>query len=635
MKNQSGKLVRASRIAEIARKVGGVFVVATNDPKVLEATNASKVLSAYKYVGRQCEECSTTFATALVPGMLPHCICCGSSKTKNATIAAPRIAQDKDLAYFDCKTCTMSSILPKALAKSITKQHCVCCGVLAEMTTKAGVDATADSGDMPSADDLDLVDTDASAEDCVDDVSSLADAEDGDGDADDDMFASASADPESQSGPVTLNGNEDAPEAGGGSSDMDELIKRETPDDQDAREAQEGSADPESQSGPVTLNGKEKAPEAGGGSSDMDELIKREGPKDQTAREIQVGDAISPEQQSGPVTLNGDEDAPEASGGSSDAQELIKRPEAEDQDAREVQVGDATIDDEIAVDMLANTDEEDCKTIAFVGIGKNILMLANNAVVASLSPEDAGENASIMQTESFRTALSHTIDNKGLKKACALYGFKPVTASIPLKKIVDARVAKETASMKKAHDKALKEMADTFQQATDIAAAGFAQNYWRKRQNPLIAALVRELNAVNIRKPQTLVDNVMKGYAVAHMREVLAVARELAGKPRVALDSIAEAIDLGSYLPARPAKVTADADSEGDEPVGDETSGADEDVTDETSGNQDDSADDVESALDSPAEAVTAGSVNFKTNRSGNRSSEVANILGGDTVLFH
>ena len=661
MKNHSGKLVRASRLSEIARKSGGVYVVATTDKKVLESSNGSKILAGYKYIGRQCKECSTTFATPLAAGLVPHCICCGSAKTINVAAPKVRLAADKDLAYFQCSNCETSSIFPKIMLKASSVQHCIVCGTPSKML-KTTADPVGDAGgDMPAADDLDLVDTagdigdpdEAEGLDSIvsgEDEAPGADAsdplfdEDADANpfADDDDVETSSADPEGQSGPLTLKGEmQDAPEAGGGSSDVDEIIKRPKPKDQNAREVQKGGTmTPEDQAGPYTApDSMEDAPEASGGSSDIDEIIKRPEAEDQDAREIQVGEPIKPEDQAGPYTApDSMEDAPEAGGGSSDIDEAIKRPEAEDQDAREIQVGESTVDDpaseELSVDALDNTDEENCQTVAFVNIGDKVVLLADGIAVASLNPADAGENAQILQTEAFRTALGHTVETQGLKKACAAYGFKSVKIPVPIRKIVEAKVTEKTAKQSKQLAAKLDAVTANFQHALDISAAGFAKNYWRKTQDPLMAAWYKELSALGAKNPQKTVDRVFKAFAAAHMREVLALARELAEKPKEALNSIAEAIDLGSYLPmnTRPVKANVDDLGDGDEPVDEEDSDVENDGKDD--GMDDEGIDSEASAgLDVPATASTV--IFSKPAGSGKRQSAIASIIGDDTALFH
>ena len=107
----TAKLVKASRIAELAKKLGGVYVVATCDKGLLASDNASKTLAKYEYASYPCGKCSTAFASVKVPGMTPNCHCCGSSKVSaSKEVAKVHIHPDAELAYFECAGCGTGNI---------------------------------------------------------------------------------------------------------------------------------------------------------------------------------------------------------------------------------------------------------------------------------------------------------------------------------------------------------------------------------------------------------------------------------------------------------------------------------------------------------------------------------------------
>jgi hypothetical protein len=212
--------------------------------------------------------------------------------------------------------------------------------------------------------------------------------------------------------------------------------------------------------------------------------------------------------------------------------------------------------------------EPTAPAIAFVYLGSAMNIAVGNRIVATLTPELAGDNAELMHQKHFQLAVKHSIETLGLKEAMRAYNFQAATVKVRLApeiaKLVEAGVAEKSNQVTAGLDS----MAKDFGQAMDIAVAGWAQNFWRNRTSPVKAALVSELVAAGLKSgsAEKLVDRVFAAHGVADAREVLTIARELAAKPVEARNGLAEAVNLTKYLPFKKAEAaTEDMDDAGED----------------------------------------------------------------------
>lgn len=251
--------------------------------------------------------------------------------------------------------------------------------------------------------------------------------------------------------------------------------------------------------------------------------------------------------------------------------------------------------------------------IAFVYLGDTMNVAVGNRIVATLTPELAGDNAELMHQKHFQLAVKHSIETLGLKEALRTYNF--ATAKVKVKlgpeiaKLVEAGVAEKSNQVTASLDNAAKDV----QHSLDIAAAGWAQNFWRNRTSPVKAALLSELTAAGLKagSAERLVDRVFAAHGVADIREVLAIARELAAKPVEARNGLAEAVNLTKYLPT--VKAAADG-SDDDSDAGEDDEDDDNQVVATVAT--------AVSHVESDANQVTASP--YKT-------PELARLLGGTT----
>jgi hypothetical protein len=272
-----------------------------------------------------------------------------------------------------------------------------------------------------------------------------------------------------------------------------------------------------------------------------------------------------------------------------------------------------------SMDMMDTIDAKEALTFAY--LGEKVAILSGVKIVATLSKEDAGDNASMMQTSAFRDAVGHSITKMGLKEAAKHYGFKSVVVPVPVQAMIDKAVETKTAEKSAKVEAALNDAATQFQHSADIAAAGYAVNFWRNKHDPVKAALIQELSSLGIPNAQKVVDRVFEAHGVAQLREVIARARELSNMPVEALNGLAQAINLAKY---QPAVVKASKGEDDDEEEGSD----DEDQSDD---------DETESMVTTLATAeVEPSDDNQVTASFGSKpkSKELARILQGQPLSF-
>lgn len=511
-------LIKAARISAAAKKVGGVYVVATRNQQLPQEENASAQIAEYPLAEYSCKECATVFSAN--EGIAAHCVTCGShhvecSSTKKVTASKARQAThtDADLNHYACASCGTSNILHSAIIAAAGRGvHCVNCG---HENVFANVDdmPPLDSGD--TMDDLDLVDTSEGSDDVLDDLST------------------------------------DLP--------MDDTV----------------DIDPDIQA------------DAGG-------LGTNDGALGNEPEALPAEPTLMLDDTSVAPTVEYSEE-----------------------------------DDMMDVDMLALDDDTPVEQLSMVWL-KDSVAIANSKfhLLATLSAETAGSNADILQTQEFAASVSHTIATQGLIKACKHYGFKPVVARIPMKKVVDAKVEQALATKARELNNKITAVSADFAQATEIAAAGFAKNFWQNVQDPLKAAMVTELSALGVRNPLKLIDRVWALHSPKALAAIIEKAKELSKVSVTARNDLAAALDMVNY---KPTVLAAEDDDSEEEDDSDSESDSDEDDSEEEAT--------VESRLAMAATPVRPhvvhSSAQGTTDRNFNGKSTIASILQGRSGHFN
>lgn len=454
----------AAKLAEVARKTGGVFVFATRDANLPRGENASAEIAEYPFAEHTCKECATVFSAVTAKDLQNHCIACGSDKVEAKESSKINIPSDNELSYVPCQGCGTNQVFATAVGKEVAAHmHCTTCG---ETLHKATADAADGDGDGDEDDVLDLDDME------------MLDLDDDDDDVE--VAEKTSTDnPEAPAQPLAPG----APASG----DAPDSPRTDTPPNKDAT----GPSEPDS---------------TNASAEDEDEEDK-----------------------------DGEDEGEEA--------KVTAKAEC------------ATLD------MIDTVGKDDA--ISFAYMGKQVAMLSGTKIVATLDPEDAGDRKDVLQTQAFIQSVAHVISKEGVKAALEGFGFKTVKIEVPVKAMIDKAVAAATADDKQKVTSALDNVTAQFSQAVDIAAAGYAGNFWRGKQDPVKAALIAELSSLGIPNAQKVVDRVFAANGVAQMRDVIALARELSNKAPEALNALAQAIDLSKYQPTK--VKAADEDEDGDD----------------------------------------------------------------------
>ncbi len=283
---------------------------------------------------------------------------------------------------------------------------------------------------------------------------------------------------------------------------------------------------------------------------------------------------------------------------------------------------DSESDETFEVDLVDETEDLEVPTseLSFSYSGNRVSLLSGVKVIATLTPEHAGSNSDLLQTEAFRLSVGHAIEKAGLKKALAHFNFQPVKISVPVSKVIAQKVEARVQDQRKKVEAANAEYAAAFGQALDIAAAGFAANFWRDQKDPVKAALVTELQSLGIRSAAKIVNRVFAAHGVSQQRAVLEKARSLAGKPVDALNSLSDAIDMARYTPITAGKVQSSEDEQ--EPEDNDAESEDEDDTEEA-------------RFATVATPVAQNSSSPRTTESASpyRSPEIQRIFGGGSIF--
>jgi transcription elongation factor Elf1 len=290
-------------------------------------------------------------------------------------------------------------------------------------------------------------------------------------------------------------------------------------------------------------------------------------------------------------------------------------------DADEMPMNDYDPDEEIVeMDMMDEIDEDgEMPELSYVYLGESMSVALGTTIVATLHPVRAGDNAPILQTKNFQMAVSHAIEEMGLKKALLHYGFQGARVRFPLKKQLARLVESRVADRALAVTAKVEEVSAGFQQALDIAAAGYATNFWRGKHDPLKASFVTELTTMGVKHAERVVNRVFAAHGVEQSRAILATARELCDMPPEAKNALANAIGLSKYLPVTAADAEDDFDGDTDEDMDEE----DED--------NDEKAQVARVAVRASAEVPSAAADQVNANY---RSPELHAILGGSPIRF-
>lgn len=154
------KSTKAGKIAELAKQLGGIFVLSTRDTSIPTLENASAEIAKYPFAEFACNSCGTHFTNVQTAGLDHHCVHCGSDDTeKVADDVTPNIPKDEEATYQTCSSCGTTSIVHASLA-SLEHIHCSACGTQMSLSAE-------DEG-VVELDDMEVLDVDAEEDSILD-----------------------------------------------------------------------------------------------------------------------------------------------------------------------------------------------------------------------------------------------------------------------------------------------------------------------------------------------------------------------------------------------------------------------------------------------------------------------------------
>jgi hypothetical protein len=198
----------------------------------------------------------------------------------------------------------------------------------------------------------------------------------------------------------------------------------------------------------------------------------------------------------------------------------------------------------------------------------------NHVPVARLMREQAGDYADMWGKHSFLRAIVAAVETEGREAALAHFGFEPIIAKFPLKKLVDSQVATALAAEKTRVQASIDNTREDYKHGLAIAAAGLQKGFFKGYDHPLKAALFEELQAAGVRAPAKMIDRVFRAQGSAFMGTLLALAEEVMAKPLEVRNELASSVDSANYIAAA-------SDEDGDDVADDaDTDSEDEDSDD-------------------------------------------------------
>jgi len=620
----------ASRFAEIAQKTGGMFVFASRDATLPNRASVQAEIAKHKFATHHCNKCTSSFAYPKAEGAQPFCVVCGDGDVDVQDDVNPNIAPDEELSYLTCAGCGTINTFHSALAGVGAHIHCSACGTDMLATAEAEDNTGTGESDEDLDSDIDFEDVD------LDDGTEEAAEGEGDGEGDgtdtdlDDMelldLEDDLVDNDSEGETATTTNEDTVGVKPDGKSLGDDTGADRGPGAPDsantdgATPSNPGNEPPTQNPGAIEPK-VSKAAQAKVAKADADEM-----PGNDYSGDEEDEDDVDTVSEAGFKDYSPDKQAKyllnhPGSKYHKGAKKGKKKVKSEFGDE------DEGTDESIDLD-LVDLDTEGEDTLAAVSFfygDKKVMLAAKDQIIATLSETDAGPYKDMLQTEQFRMSVAHTIETEGLKKAIATYKFKPSKVSVKISKVVATKVEATLAAQKVKIEASANSYADQFQHSLDIAAAGYAGNFWRNKHDPLKTALIAELTSLNIRRPEKIVDKIFAQYSVPQFREVLEIARGLAKKPVDALNALAETIDLVKYTPITAKKNQVKAADEEDQDLDQD---ADEDFDEDEDGDEDSG---TEFATATPVQVTSS----FSSSSSQYKTPELRRILGGSDSFFN
>lgn len=222
----------------------------------------------------------------------------------------------------------------------------------------------------------------------------------------------------------------------------------------------------------------------------------------------------------------GDLDIDEVASSGEDDMEVVSAhsemqlPSVPDEMGCDPKMNECTDGDDLA-DVL-DMDDTDAG-LSFDIRSNRVVAMKGHVAIASLSAENAGENADIMRTLPFHRAVTAMAKTDGMRKALTTAGFVSIKIPTVSNTLVARKVQAALIDTQRKHSEAQ----STLVESMAIAAAGLARGKWRGKENPLLAAFESELRSVGVRNPERVVARVLASSLVPFSRTLVEVASEV------------------------------------------------------------------------------------------------------------
>jgi len=265
------------------------------------------------------------------------------------------------------------------------------------------------------------------------------------------------------------------------------------------------------------------------------------------------------------------------------AEDVTDTEEVEDKDDKDEETSDS--DDDFGGDDIGNDDEEmmdededvdeSCmemsmlkialaskqRSVDIVNVGAAVYAMVNGSTVASLNFEKAGDNKSVFYTKAFLDSIAAKVNNIGLEKALANFGFQEIKVAFPLAKTIEENATVKAEAAVKSYKERLATLSADMTQCLSIAATGLNKGFYRNEGNPLKAAFYAELEAAGVRSPAKIIDKIFAAAGDDWNKAMITKAMDLLSKTVEVRNELAEAITGSAYQLAD----AEEADGEGGE----------------------------------------------------------------------
>jgi DNA-directed RNA polymerase subunit RPC12/RpoP len=474
---------------------GAALVLAANKPEL-----KSVELSAYG-----CSSCGFHFSSNA--GAEPFCPNCSSEAVTASVKPAAKIpASDKDMTSIHCSVCDTYNLVESATDKVFAGlAHCVCCGTSLVYDVNEGDNDPADT--RPPAQE----------ETVVEHADAQTDLNDGDAVPGSEPNQRA---PDMQAGVTTevaetaeqLNDGEAVPgsEPNQRAPEMDSNLSTEHANEQDVNDGQ----------GPNAADTRPSRWEQADGLED-DFVEPLDGAPD-AAEQQNVGEQQMANEQQQQQQQTHQQQQQQADVPNSPAEQLDLSDSFE-QDACDGPM----LEMSMASVVLSSVKTPELSLISHDG---GVLAQVNGVQIATLSAEQAGDNAKVMHSRAFHSAVAAYSKQHGVRKALAHFKFAETQVKFPQTKTVAALVQTRVAEKASMYQESVSELNDNMAHSLQLAAAGLARGSFKGKDNVLMKTLASVLTTHGIKHADRVVQAAFVRSGDAYHETLLEVASSLLAK---------------------------------------------------------------------------------------------------------